>query len=539
MPNVLIAPVGESPAVITSMYEALHKHPDGPHVKIDKVVLIYPDYDSGRYIDLGIECIECYLQGKCDVESIGLPFEDVDSKKHSIEYLEIVSLTIKNNRNNDVYVSIAGGRKNMSALTTVVTQFYSCIRGVYHVIDKCESKPDGRHFLTIEELIYKTEDERMENMKPVLGDIVLINIPFTTLADSDDWTAYLGKIEKGEQADIPIEGEAAIFFSDVFGYISDSEILDVQLSAKAVKDFEDLGADDQDEFISHMRTLSRVDYVSKYGRQAYKCGFKTDCIVFPEQKTKDYLRIFFTWDRNSNIISVHRIFTHDEYEKMIKTKKGSVMKSNYPPKVPITSLIVKDGTLMVTMGLSPMVVTQLFVLLRSQRKKINRIVIIYPENNGNICNGVRILKKLFQKKRIIKEFFEKEKNIAFREYPVPIEDLDSQDACEKFAQKLGQAIKEEKEQLPHTPIYLSISGGRKGMAAYAYYAAQHNGLTEVYHTVISDPELEEKIERETSLENMEKKGWDLRTKAEHLFLRRYSEHQDVFHLIPIPIIPVV
>jgi hypothetical protein len=84
MANVLIAPVGESPAVITSMYEALHKHPDGPHVKIDEVVLLYPHDDSGRLIDLGIEYIVDYLQGKCHVQCIGLPFEDVNKIKYEM-----------------------------------------------------------------------------------------------------------------------------------------------------------------------------------------------------------------------------------------------------------------------------------------------------------------------------------------------------------------------------------------------------------------------------------------------------------------------
>ena len=538
MANVLIAPVGESPAVITSMYEALHKHPDGPHVKIDEVVLLYPHDDSGRLIDLGIEYIVDYLQGKCHVQCIGLPFEDVNNKENSIEYLRIVNqkLLEKQNKNNHIYVSIAGGRKNMAALTTVVTQFYPCIRGIYHVVDKHENKPTSRRFLTIEELLYKTDEERREYMKPVLEDIALIKIPCATLADLEKWMEYLGGIEKENQADIPTEDEAAVFFSDVFGSASSLETLDVQLSSKAVKDFGELGPDNQNKFLSHMSTLSRVDYVSRYGRQAYD-EFETDCIVFPGEKTRDNLRIFFTWDKTLKNIAVRRIFLHNGYDKKIKT--GSVMKDNYPPEVPISKLMVKEGTLMVTVGLSPMVVTQLFVLLRKERVNINRIVVIYPEENGDICNGVRLLRNIFQNKRITREVIGEEKKVVFEEYKVPIEDLDSQDACKSFADALRCAINNEKNARPHTPIYLSISGGRKGMAAYAYYAAQYNGLTEVYHTVISNPELEEKIERETSIENMEKKGWDLRTKAEHLFLKRYSDYQDAFQLIWIPVIPVV
>ena len=94
---------------------------------------------------------------------------------------------------------------------------------------------------------------------------------------------------------------------------------------------------------------------------------------------------------------------------------------------------------------------------------INRIVVIYPEENGDICNGVRLLRNIFQNKRITREVIGEEKKVVFEEYKVPIEDLDSQDACKSFADALRCAINNEKNA-SHTPIYLSISGG-EGMAA--------------------------------------------------------------------------
>lgn len=539
MANVLLAPVGESPAAITYIYEALQRHPDGPQVKIDKVVLIYPHYGSSRLIDLGIELIKSYLDGKCDVDCVPLSFEDVNDREHSIKYLEVIGRQLHRNKNNHVYVSVAGGRKNMAALTTVMTQFFDCVKGVYHVIDMLENEPAGRHFLTIEEFLDKDANERKEKMTPILDDIALIQLPHRTLTDHDAWLACWSAMEKGKQIDIPTQGAAAAFFTEVFGGISSVETLHVRLSSAAKKDFDNLGSRDQQRFLSHLEALSRRDYLSKYGRERYKSGFKTDCIVFPGQKTPDPIRIFLAWDQGSDTVNIIRIFLHKEYDRISKPGR-SVMKGDYPPEIPLESITVREGTLMVTVGLSPMVVTQLFELLKTRgHVRIRGISVLYPEENGDVCNGVRLLKNLFENKRIMKEIAGEGEKIAFREHPIPINDLDSQAACDAFGKTLQAAINKEKNLFPQTPIYLSFAGGRKGMAAYVYYAAQSNGLSEVYHTTISDPELEKQVEMETGCKYMENKGWDLRTKAEHLFLRKYSDRPDAFHLVPIPVVPLV
>lgn len=539
MANVLLAPVGESPAAITYIYEALQRHPDGPQVKIDKVVLIYPHCGSPRLIDLGVELIMSYLNGKCDIDCVVLPFEDVNDRERSIEYLGIIGRELYKNKNNHVYISVAGGRKNMAALTTVMTQFFDCVKGVYHVIDMLENEPAGRHFLTIEEFLDKDASERKEKMTPILDDIALIKLPHSSLTDRDAWLTCWSAMAKGKQVDIPTQGAAAAFFAEVFGGISNVETLDVKLSSAAKKDFDNLGSKDQQRFLSHLQALSKKDYLSKYGRDRYKSGFKTDCIVFPGQKTPDPIRIFLAWDQESDTINIIRIFLHEEYDRISKPGR-SVMKDDYPPEIPLESITVNEATLMVTVGLSPMVVTQLFELLKTRgHVRIGGVSVLYPEENGDICNGVRLLENIFENKRIMKEIAGEEEKIAFRRYPIPIKDMDSQAACEVFGKTLQAAINNEKSLFPQTPIYLSFTGGRKGMAAYVYYAAQSNGLREIYHTTISDPELEKQVEMETSCKYMENKGWDLRIKAEHLFLRKYSHQLDAFHLIPIPVIPLV
>jgi hypothetical protein len=81
---------------------------------------------------------------------------------------------------------------------------------------------------------------------------------------------------------------------------------------------------------------------------------------------------------------------------------------------------------------------------------------------------------------------------------------------------------------------LALSGGRKGMAVMALFAALRKDLDVVYHTIITDKELD----RQISLE------WEFgvfgslsqRDKNERLFLRAYKEYDEkgVFHLFRVP-----
>src|SRR5437660_4243373 len=117
MANILIASLGESPIVVTAMYNLLTTEEKQRKLgEIDKVVVLYPEKED--MIQLGYDLIEDALRGKCKLEPWMLPFEDANGEEESYTFLRLLFqlLFIHQESGNNVYLSLAGGRKNMSAL---------------------------------------------------------------------------------------------------------------------------------------------------------------------------------------------------------------------------------------------------------------------------------------------------------------------------------------------------------------------------------------------------------------------------------------
>ena len=159
--NVLIATLGESPIVVTSMVRALQAKKD---LTIDQLHVIHPQGE--KLIDLGYNLLKEHLNGECIVTRSILPFPDANSRETSIEFLGVLSDSIQTHEDtgDSVYLSLAGGRKNMSALMAVICQFFGCIRGLYHVLDKYEDDPTKQNFHSIEALFDFEEDMRGEKL---------------------------------------------------------------------------------------------------------------------------------------------------------------------------------------------------------------------------------------------------------------------------------------------------------------------------------------------------------------------------------------
>ncbi|ABY35510.1 MAG TPA: CRISPR-associated protein Csx14 [Chloroflexus aurantiacus] len=120
--KLLIATLGTAPAVITEAIELLEEqslHPDG-------VVLLYTeDYD----VLSSLELLMKHLPAHCEISwivpiSVGT-YHDIDSTKAAVEFMQIACTQLRTYRNNHrLFVSIAGGRKVMSALLALAVQFY-------------------------------------------------------------------------------------------------------------------------------------------------------------------------------------------------------------------------------------------------------------------------------------------------------------------------------------------------------------------------------------------------------------------------------
>ena len=90
---------------------------------------------------------------------------------------------------------------------------------------------------------------------------------------------------------------------------------------------------------------------------------------------------------------------------------------------------------------------------------------------------------------------------------------------------------------PECKIDLALSGGRKGMTAMTIFAAQKKKIDFVYHTLITDDELEQRIERETKLTVLNKVGLREEEPNNRLFLRAYEggEPYTKFVLFRVPV----
>src|SRR5579885_2290146 len=115
MPNILLATLGESPIVVTAMYQLLTEQ-EQKH--IDKVIVLCP---QGELVQYGYELIEDVLKDRCEIEQEQLPLDDVNGEAESYTFLRMLYhlLSGLQNEGHVVYLSLAGGRKNMSALMAV------------------------------------------------------------------------------------------------------------------------------------------------------------------------------------------------------------------------------------------------------------------------------------------------------------------------------------------------------------------------------------------------------------------------------------
>src|ERR1700719_2674891 len=102
MENVLIATLGESPIVITAMYDLLTKEKG---LKIAKVIVLQPE---GGLIPLAFDLIREALQDRCEVIAEPLGFDDVNSEPSSFSFLHTLYRLLNNAQKsgNSVYLSL-------------------------------------------------------------------------------------------------------------------------------------------------------------------------------------------------------------------------------------------------------------------------------------------------------------------------------------------------------------------------------------------------------------------------------------------------
>lgn len=121
MRKALVASLGKSPIVITSAVKAFREQ---KNIQFDEIDILYPEQQID--IDTGIELIEKHCECK-NIKKRPLPFEDADTVENCIFFMQALYGVLDERKNDDVYISIAGGRKSMSALMYAPSTFFGNI----------------------------------------------------------------------------------------------------------------------------------------------------------------------------------------------------------------------------------------------------------------------------------------------------------------------------------------------------------------------------------------------------------------------------
>lgn len=530
--NILIAALGEHPAVVTGMVKALREIAE---IKIDTLCVLYPQDTGSKYIEgIGTGQIEDFLRGRCEVISIPLPFADPNTRETSVQFLQALAGVLEQYQDETqytVYVSLAGGRKNMAALMALVTQFFPAVKGLYHLLDRHEGAP-GAIFPSIEEMaLTMTEMEQRAALDPPLEQLNLIAVPYPgAFAEVSKLWQFINTPEQREA--LPLSVDAETFFRAIFHRQPTEPTLEVWLSQTAVEQYKKLGNEDAERFrrcFLEMRS-PRALQAALHHREQDLCVYKRSHRQRP---------FFYTTPNNIEAfpqkpvtqvvicgLSVeYALGRTGPYEPDIRWQ---VDHASREPVLCLADLNARERILLVPLGRAPMVVTQTYTLLRESptegRPQIPLVAVIYPEQSGSIGNGVRLLKKQF-----------KLKGVDFCEYPLRgLRDVDSAAACETYLRTLLDAIEDLRQKHPDRQIALSLSGGRKGMSALTLFAAQRAGIEQVFHTLIADAELECCVEEETTIIALNKLSDT--AQARRLFLEEYDKTR--LELFSIPVIPL-
>jgi len=517
--NVLIVALGEYPAVVTGMVKALQESK-----KIDIVHVLRTKKVATEIEDFSFNLIKEQLQG-ITIKSKLLPFSDTNNREHTLLFLNELTQLMEEYADEtkfNVLLSLASGRKSMSALMALMTQFFPAIKGLYHLLDKHENSRSSSLFSA--EYLYNhwhefTQEQKGKIINPSLENLILVEIPYPrAFAESLTlWEAMRQLKTNNKPLPIAITPEAEDFWRAVAIPQQPREELAVWLSSTAIKHYESLGSEEADRFWTCFRQMRDPELLKKgwhheenglsvYKRTGQECLLfytkPNSIIAYPQKSVKEVIICGLS----------------DESAIEWQAKNAS----REEPDKQLRELNTRERILLVPLGNSPMIATQTYTLLQESeaegRPKITMVAVLHTKN-PNIVNGVNLLKQQFRLK-----------GVEFKAYSLPIEDVDSTENCQTYIEKLRFAIRELQQKYPTHQIELSLTGGRKGMSALTIFAAQYEGIERVYYTLINDAELEKQIEQESPVDKLPPND---KARARILFLDNYDKSKFVFFPIPL------
>ena len=228
--NVLLSSLGLSPAVVTETIDALRN----TGLQINTVVLL--STSNERIIDTYVpllhdDFIDTY-QGKIELIPAPIASDDIWTAQDNLDFIKLATTFLNTYRKggDNVYVSIAGGRKTMSAAMAIIAQLFGA-KGLYHVLVPEEIE---RKRLDYEEL-KNSPQARREAFHPDVSLMELVLIPVVGLFP---YMSQITSILQGESTNaqtsvadllrenelIDSEGKPTQAGTDLLAILSDVEI---------------------------------------------------------------------------------------------------------------------------------------------------------------------------------------------------------------------------------------------------------------------------------------------------------------------------
>ena len=191
MKNVLISTLGDSPTVVTEALDILHDE----GVKTNEVILLTTsDSDAQESVRILQRHIKEYYKIKTVYPKFVEYYGDIDNEYAVMEFMKLACgiLRSKRERNENVYVSIAGGRKTMSALMTLAVQLYGAKELFHVIVDDPEFEKKSKDLR-----IYLNNPEKLNYyLHPDISKIKKVRMPFIGLFP---WISEIIRALKGEQ----------------------------------------------------------------------------------------------------------------------------------------------------------------------------------------------------------------------------------------------------------------------------------------------------------------------------------------------------
>jgi len=554
--TVLVASLGESPIVVTSLVDLLQTQAkERGRESIDIVEVIVSQYDM---ISLGYDLIREGLADKHkeievrDTRFSPYKYNDegpVSGEEEAYLFLQTLSHVLLEHQQagNTVYLSLAGGHKSTSTLMALLAPLYPCVKELYHIHYVDEYTPSRQHFLSSTSLFEITNKNDLKRLLfPSHNEVKVVQIPYDKEQRvSTEFQALLRTITEEQITKLwetnAQEAEAIEYYrTSALG-----RILRVEVTDTVIEKYEEMLQGDATRAKNFGICFEQMHYASRVigGEHGHGKGFTVKGgPSFHFYKRLDTAERPFFYTEPEDICAkpeakVRRLVIVDleiEKKETYKQAKDIIQSLDFPlHTTPFGSAFPhiaakREHILLIPLGTTPMIATQLYTLFQDRGSTVRKVILMYPKH-ADVLKAVDVAREAFQAR-----------GIEYQEKPLmKFNDIDLPEACTAYQTLVEETIDEVRFSYPDCQLELTIAGGRKGMAALTTFAAQRKDIHYVYHTLITDDAVEKRVSEETTTDELNRIGKrDKNMVYDRLFLRAYEQDKAAFELFRVPVVPL-